>query len=312
MELQIAKIFLWFVLYSVLGWVYESILCSVMSRSLVNRGFLNGPYCPIYGVGAVSVVLLLQGVTDTPVALFFSSIVVTGVLEYFTSWLLEKLFHASWWDYHDFPFNINGRVCLYGALVFGVLSMVLMYWLHPKISGFVDSFSDLTVMFFIGAAAALMMADTIVTVKHTLAMSSRLRQLQQALDDYKGQLVAHGEQLRDKLQTGLETLTPEEMKARLREALETHGDPQRLEELRSRWQSSVETASDLLKQDQLKAELRQRIEQTKARSTAMSRFQDRRLLKAFPALRSSEYGDALERLKEKLSEISSRSDQKND
>ena len=310
MEVQAARVFLWFFLYSVMGWIYESILCSATSRSLVNRGFLNGPYCPIYGFGAVLVVLLLQGVTDTPVALFFSSIVVTGVLEYFTSWLLEKLFHASWWDYHNFPFHINGRVCLYGALVFGVLSMVLMYWLHPMVSGFVAGFSDLTVMFLTGAVFALMLADTIVTVKHILSMSQKLRQLQQALDEYKLQAAAQREALREKLQAGLENLSAEEAKARLREALEARGDPQRLEELRRRWQSSVENASDLLRMDQRKEELRQRLEQIRSHSTALSRFQERRLLKAFPSLRSNEYGDALERLKEKLEELSPRRDKK--
>ena len=92
--------FLWLMIYSIIGWVYESTICSIGHRKLINRGFLNGPYCPIYGTGAVLVLL------------FFAGALVTCSLEYLTSWLMEKLFHARWWDYSKRKFNIGGRVCL--------------------------------------------------------------------------------------------------------------------------------------------------------------------------------------------------------
>ena len=117
--------FLWLMIYSIIGWVYESTICSIGHRKLINRGFLNGPYCPIYGTGAV-LVLLVLGRIQNPVLLFFAGAVVTCSLEYLTSWLMEKLFHARWWDYSKRKFNIDGRVCLIGAVVFGAFSVVLV------------------------------------------------------------------------------------------------------------------------------------------------------------------------------------------
>ena len=118
--LAVEHLFLWFLFYSFLGWVYESILVSVQERRFVNRGFLNGPLCPIYGTGAVLASLLLGGLSGHPVLLFLVSALGASVLEYATSWAMERLFHARWWDYTDFRFNLNGRVCLLGAVVFGL------------------------------------------------------------------------------------------------------------------------------------------------------------------------------------------------
>ena len=135
-----AKIFLWLILYSFLGWVYESTLCSITSRSLVNRGFLNGPLCPVYGFGALTVILAFwQEPNISPWNLFFSSMVLTCTLEYITSWGMEKLFHARWWDYSEYRYNINGRVCLLGALAFGSFSVVLIKVVHPRVMAVVDS-----------------------------------------------------------------------------------------------------------------------------------------------------------------------------
>ena len=126
--------YLWMMIYSVIGWIYESALCSISGRKWVNRGFFNGPYCPIYGTGAV-LVLLLLGRIEHPVLLFLSGAVLTCSLEYLTSYGLEKLFHARWWDYTKRRFNLGGRVCLLGAVVFGVFTVVLVKLLHPVVAG---------------------------------------------------------------------------------------------------------------------------------------------------------------------------------
>ena len=117
--LFVEKLFLWFLFYSFCGWVYESILVSILERRPVNRGFLNGPLCPIYGVGAVGAVVVL-GQVHNPLVVFLLSMVGASILEYVTSWVMEALFHARWWDYSDYKFNLNGRICLLGAFVFGV------------------------------------------------------------------------------------------------------------------------------------------------------------------------------------------------
>ena len=139
-------LFLWFMIYSVVGWIYESILCSVAQKKFINRGFLNGPYCPIYGSGAVLVILVLGKLTN-PFLLFFAGALLTCSLEYLTSFVMEKLFHARWWDYSKRKFNINGRVCLIGAVVFGAFSTVLVLWIHPLVTKLTDLTSCKTYRF---------------------------------------------------------------------------------------------------------------------------------------------------------------------
>lgn len=102
--------------------------------TLVNRGFLIGPYCPIYGYGCILMIFLLNRYLDDFIGLFVMAMVICSILEYLTSYLMEKLFKARWWDYSDRKFNINGRVCLETLIPFGLLGCILMYVLNPFIS----------------------------------------------------------------------------------------------------------------------------------------------------------------------------------
>jgi uncharacterized membrane protein len=137
---RIEIVFLWFLTYSIFGWIYETILCSIKKKRFINRGFLNGPYCPIYGCGAVLDILLLGKIHNT-ILLFFAAALLTGGLEYVTSVIMEKLFHARWWDYSDKKFNIGGRVYLTGIIVFGTLSVILILFLHPAVSSIIAGLS---------------------------------------------------------------------------------------------------------------------------------------------------------------------------
>ena len=159
--------FLWLMIYSIIGWVYESTICSISQRKLINRGFLNGPYCPIYGTGAV-LVLLVLGRIQNPVLLFFAGAVLTCSLEYLTSWLMEKLFHARWWDYSKRKFNIGGRVCLIGAVVFGAFSVVLILVLHPWVKSLTDRLTDTALTWICAILLVGIVSDFIVTVKGLL------------------------------------------------------------------------------------------------------------------------------------------------
>lgn len=103
----LCRVIFYFMIYSVVGWIYETTLCSITDRHFVNRGFLNGPYCPIYGSGALLDVLIL-GRIENPFLLFILGVLVTCSLEYLTSYVMEKLFKARWWDYSDKKFNIGG------------------------------------------------------------------------------------------------------------------------------------------------------------------------------------------------------------
>ncbi len=132
-----ATYFLYFLAYSFFGWFFEVCISLVRLHKFVNRGFLNGPYCPIYGVGAL-IFLQLQLFTTRPIELFFIGAIAACSLEYFVSWLMEKLFKARWWDYSEWPLHINGRVCLYGFLAFGGFSAILPY-IHAPLSSFILS-----------------------------------------------------------------------------------------------------------------------------------------------------------------------------
>lgn len=125
--------FLLFFVYSFLGWSLEVICKLISERRFINRGFLIGPYCPIYGVGSILMSTLLQKYLNDPFTLFIMTILLCSILEYFTSYFLEKIFKTRWWDYSTKRFHINGRICLETMIPFGVLGLFLMYVSNPFI-----------------------------------------------------------------------------------------------------------------------------------------------------------------------------------
>lgn len=120
-----------FFMYSFLGWLWEVIINIVRKRKFINRGFLIGPYCPIYGYGILLITILLKKYQDDVVITFIMSILIAGILEYYTSLIMEKIFNARWWDYTYKKFNINGRVCLDVLIFFGVLACLIVYFANP-------------------------------------------------------------------------------------------------------------------------------------------------------------------------------------
>lgn len=123
----------WFFIYSFFGWLWETCYVSVKHGKYVNRGFINGPLCTIYGFGAVAVYMILKPVSNNLAYLFFGGIVVTTVLEYVTAVLMESIFHTSWWDYSDKKFNFQGRICLEASFGWGFFSVLLFRVLHPVV-----------------------------------------------------------------------------------------------------------------------------------------------------------------------------------
>ena len=128
---NLSTYFILFIIYSFLGWVVEVINCSIVEKKLVNRGFLISPICPIYGCGAILITLVLTNYRDDWFVVFCMAVILCGLLEYFTSWIMEKLFHARWWDYSNNKFNINGRICLETMIPFGILGLIIIYVLNP-------------------------------------------------------------------------------------------------------------------------------------------------------------------------------------
>jgi len=124
--------FLIFYVYSILGWVIECVACSIEERKIIhNRGFLIGPYCPIYGFGAMYMHFFLNRYYNDPIVLFIMAVIGTSLIEYITSFIMEKIFKARWWDYSDRRFNIEGRVCLMNSFSFGILGIAFTYVINP-------------------------------------------------------------------------------------------------------------------------------------------------------------------------------------
>lgn len=123
--------FLIFVIFSFLGWVTESLWCFAGTKKLVNRGFMSGPWCPIYGCGSVLLLVIAEPFFRYPLLVFLAALVSTTALEYFTGWLMETLFKAKWWDYSHRKFNIKGRICLRNSILFGILGLAVTYLLYP-------------------------------------------------------------------------------------------------------------------------------------------------------------------------------------
>lgn len=124
------NLILLFVIYGFLGWIVEVLYVRIGSGKWYNRGFLHMPFLPIYAFGALAITVSLQNLTN-PILVYGCGVIVTSALEYVTSFVMERLFHTRWWDYSKYKFNINGRICLKNSLLFGVLSLVVIYGFNP-------------------------------------------------------------------------------------------------------------------------------------------------------------------------------------
>ncbi len=298
--LDIFTLFLYFMIYSVLGWCCETVYCSVIQKHFVNRGFLYGPLCPVYGCGALLVIFLLRDVRNSFIPLFLSGMVVTTVLEYLTSVLLEKLFHMKWWDYSQFRFNINGRVCLLNSCEFGALSAFVMMVLHPMVVELLGRLNSWGRILIAVVLLVMVLADTVVTVFGLLKMKGKLDEMYERLDE-----------IRDK--TEQEALRVKQEFAERREGIREYAD-----ELKETFAVRTEVLqadleeykTSLSQRTSLGAEERQRaVEEAKERLRMLGErmkqlekghITSRRILKAFPNLRTSQYLRFRDQLKDKV------------
>lgn len=136
------KCFILFIIYSILGWSLEVLLSLYEHKRFINRGFLIGPYCPIYGAGSILLTLLLTNYENNIIILFILSMVICGILEYFVSFILEKIFKLRWWDYTNMKFNINGRICLETLVIFGIFGVLLIKITNPFLLNILNQFNS--------------------------------------------------------------------------------------------------------------------------------------------------------------------------
>ena len=156
--------FLKFIIFGIIGFVFETICCIVIDHKFSNRGFLTGPMIPIYAVGSLLLIWTLDPVKEYIWIVLLCASVITAILEYFTSYLLEKIFHNRWWDYSNMKYNLNGRICLLGILAFTIGTPLIIYFINPLIDRFLLSFSPKTLLIIGLIVFAIFVLDVIYSV----------------------------------------------------------------------------------------------------------------------------------------------------
>lgn len=266
------QVLLSFFVYAFLGWCTEVAFAAVKTGKFVNRGFLNGPLCPIYGVGVVLVVLLLAPVHQSLALLYVASTVLVTVLEGLTGFFMDKIFHHKWWDYTDQPLNIGGYVCLPFSLVWGVCCVLIVRVIHPVVERGISALPVPLGIVFIVILEIALFADLGVTASTILKLNRQL--------DAMEKIAAELREFSDKVGANIyENVTDVmEFHEKAQETLE-----EVTEEGRRRMEEHVQ-------------KLRERYEELARSSTRRSA----RFLKAFPTMRFGRHIDILEELRERI------------
>ena len=177
-QLPFRQAFLIFIMFSVVGWISEVLYVGIFhEHKFVNRGFLHGPLCPVYGFGGVVILILPPFLYETWIPLFFASMLLCTAVEYFVSWVMEKLFHARWWDYSHYKFNIRGRVCLLNSVLFGFLGLGVIRFVYPHMLGFLNWLGDFVIQVSSDSIAAVLTVDMFLTVRKLVDFSTTMEKI---------------------------------------------------------------------------------------------------------------------------------------
>lgn len=227
--INIAINYMYFMTYSFFGWFCESLYCSWLEKKPVNRGFLNGPISPIYGFGALILIHFLTPFYGSPTILYILSVLMTTGLEYVCAVILETAFGMKWWDYTDNKFNYKGRICLTNSILFGVLSVLLVYVVHPFIQSLYHF--SVTVTFVVAGSLLLyLMADFTISLITVLELSGKLKRLTDILQE----LNAKNEEFRAAIAEEL-SLRNEELIEKLRQHVELLKEKYNTEQLKGKF-----------------------------------------------------------------------------
>ena len=278
---------LWiFIIYAFIGWCTEVGYAALDTGKFVNRGFLNGSYCPIYGCGIVIVVAVLTPLKENFIILFIGSFLLTSILEFVTGFLLEKIFHDKWWDYSNFPFNIKGYVCLKFSIYWGLACTFVMDIVHPIIYKFITMIPHILGIVMITIFIGVFAVDFVITVSTILKFNKRLR----AMDDIAKRIHKISDEIGEKV---YENVT---------EADEKHKEHQL--ELK---ENLMELSSEIsYKKEQISEE---REKKKQEREELLAKYKElmehrnpvtRRLLKAFPNMKSRNQNETLQKYREYL------------
>ena len=185
--MKIIYILDFFLIYSFAGWVLESVYKTICTKKIVNSGFLYGVFCPIYGIGALIMYLFLS-ICNNPITVFLTGFVVLSVWEYIVSWGIEKIFHETYWDYSNYKFNINGRVCLLNSIFWGVLGVIFTYIVHPFVETQIIKINDIVLIVITVILLIIMLIDAIISIIKLNDISKKLETIKEIRKEIKGKL----------------------------------------------------------------------------------------------------------------------------
>ena len=269
---------LWiFIIYAFLGWCSEVAFAAVNKGKFVNRGFLNGPVCPIYGVGMLIVVLCLWNLRDRPLLLFLGSALLTTTLEFVTGFVLERFFHDKWWDYSDMPFNIKGYVCLKFTILWGLAASFIIGAIHRFIYMLIEKTPFVLGAILLAVFSAAFIADFTVTLTALVKLPKKLKAMAEAERALRAVSDKIGENISDT------TIAAKEKG----EALAEENKP-RLEELKAEYEKKKKELSAMLERN----------------------FVQRRIFKAFPNLKNGRYKAIFDRISELKLKVTEKGNEK--
>lgn len=195
---QFYEIIWMFTIYSFLGWCVEVSFAACKTGKFVNRGFLNGPVCPIYGFGATIVIVCLSPILDNIFILFIGSVLLTSILELITGFLLEKIFQQKWWDYSNAKFNIGGYICLRFSVIWGVACTFTLKIVQPLVYGIINIIPDLIGEIVVYSLQIILIIDFIVTILSIQKLNKRLKLLNDIAQKLKYMSNTVGESISEK------------------------------------------------------------------------------------------------------------------
>lgn len=200
-------LFLYFCFYSCAGWCMETVYCSILEKRFVPRGFLHGPLCPIYGVGVLLMILFFAPLKNNLIVFYVVSTVVMSSWEYFVGWFLEVTTHMKYWDYSMYRFNLKGRICLWVCLVWGLLSYVCIFWIHPPVAALFAQIPLLTRQIVAIVLAVAVLADAVLTIRELALMTKALNKLQSLSTELQLQVALGKMELSDRLSDAKDMVT---------------------------------------------------------------------------------------------------------
>ena len=260
-----------FLIYAFLGWCAEVAFAAVHKGKFVNRGFLNGPVCPIYGVGMLIVVTLLWNLRDNLILLFLGSAALTTALEFATGWVLEKFFHDKWWDYSDKPFNVKGYICLEFTILWGLAAAFVVGAVHPFVFMLIKKTPFILGIIIMAVFLAVFVTDLVITVVALARLPKKMSAMLEAEKALKA--------LSDKIGENISE-TAINAKAKGDELVEE--SKPKLEELKAEYEKKA-------------AEYKRQFESRG--------FVHKRIFKAFPNLKNGHYKAVFERFAEKKADF---------